>query len=286
VAFCAGATVSLIPESLSFIAPRLVDFIREEQITVWYSVPSALMLMEGAGLLHAPPPTLRVILFAGEPFPIASLRALRRAFPSARLLNLYGPTETNVCTYCAVGEVADDVDQEVPIGGACCGDAVWAEAEGGNRVAVGGRGELVVDGPTVMLGYWGRPAHKGAYRTGDIVERVDEDSYRYVGRRDSMVKVRGHRVELGEIESTLALHEAVSETAVVVAGSGADARLVALIVPTPNTVVALLALKRHCAERLPRYMIVHQILVVPALPRTGNGKIDRGRAAQLVKDSS
>jgi L-proline---[L-prolyl-carrier protein] ligase len=282
VAFLAGASVCLIPEGLAFMAPRLVDFIRETEITVWYSVPSALMLMESAGLLEGEPTSLRAIVFAGEPYPIASLRRLRRALPSVRLLNFYGPTETNVCTFFDVGEVPDQQNDEVPIGRACSGDDVWAEAADGRRVAVGGRGELVVEGPTVMLGYWGGPAQQGAYRTGDIVERVDDRNFRYRGRRDSMVKARGHRVELSDVESTIVLHKAIREAAVVLSGSGPDARLVALIVLEPDEDMPLLELKRHCAERLPRYMIVHQCRVIDALPRTGNGKIDRASLGRLA----
>lgn len=275
VAFLAGATVCLIPESMSFIPTRLVDFIDRECISIWYSVPTALTLMLRAGLSDAPPRELHTVLFAGEPFPIESLRSLRRALPTARLLNLYGPTETNVCTYYEVGELGDDVDRPVPIGRACSGDRVWAEGAAGRRSRVGERGELVVEGPTVMLGYWGKPRHTGPYRTGDIVERISEFSYRYVGRRDAMVKVRGNRVELGEVEAAIAGHPDVSEVAVAVLGTGPESRLAAAIVSRGDAVPGLLDVKRWCAERLPRYMIVHETHIVEALPRSRNGKLDR-----------
>ncbi len=275
VAFLAAATVCLIPEAMSFIPTRLVDFIDRERISIWYSVPTALTLMLRAGLSDTPPRELHTVLFAGEPFPIESLRSLRRALPAARLLNLYGPTETNVCTYYEVGELGEDVDRPVPIGRACSGDRVWAEGAGGRRSRVGERGELVVEGPTVMLGYWGKPPHTGPYRTGDVVERISEDSYRYVGRQDAMVKVRGNRVELGEVEAAIAGHPDVSEVAVAVLGTGPDCRLAAAIVPRGDAAPGLLDVKRWCAERLPRYMIVHEIHIVEALPRSRNGKLDR-----------
>ncbi len=275
VAFLAGATVCLIPEAMSFIPTRLVDFIDRECISIWYSVPTALTLMLRAGFSDAPPRELHTVLFAGEPFPIESLRSLRRALPTARLLNLYGPTETNVCTYYEVGELGEDVDRPVPIGRACSGDRVWAESAAGRRSRIGERGELVVEGPTVMLGYWGKPRHTGPYRTGDIVERISEYSYRYVGRRDAMVKVRGNRVELGEVEAAIAGHPDVSEVAVAVLGTGPDSRLAAAIVPRGDAEPGLLDVKRWCAERLPRYMIVHETHIVEALPRSRNGKLDR-----------
>jgi clorobiocin biosynthesis protein CloN4 len=124
-----------------------------------------------------------------------------------------------------------------------------------------------------MLGYWGRPAQRGPYRTGDIVECLEPGLYAYVGRRDSMVKVRGHRIELGEVEAAVLAHPAVHEAGVVVAGEGAEARLVAFVVPRAE--LSILDLKRHCAERLPRSMLVHELRRVDELPRTRNGKVDR-----------
>ncbi len=282
VAFLAGACVCLIPETISFIPARLVELVRAERITIWYSVPSALMLMERAGLLEDPPQALRAVLFAGEPFPIEPLRHLRGALPRARLLNLYGPTETNVCTWYEVGEIDEDAERPVPIGKACSGDKVWIEDRDGFPVPVGGRGELVVEGPTVMLGYWGARRQRGPYRTGDIAERISPEEYRYVGRRDAMVKVRGHRVELGEVEAALVAHEEIREAAVVVLGTGLDSRLVAAVVARADTALGLLEIKRWCAERLPRYMIVHELRVLAELPRSRNGKLDRrALAAQL-----
>ena len=281
-AFASGACVSLIPEGIAFVGARLVEFARRERITIWYSVPSALtMMMDTGGLLEAEPTSLRAIVFAGEPFPIAPLRRLRRRFPDARLLNLYGPTETNVCTYHEVFEIPTDQVSCVPIGRACSGDRVWAVKDDGHEAGIGETGELLVDGSTVMLGYWGRPAHEGPYRTGDIVQRLDLSNYAYLGRRDAMVKVRGHRVELGEVEAAVSAHPSVREAAAVAVGSGPDTRLVAAVSFRNGSSASLLDLKRECALRLPRYMIVHGLHELPALPRTPNGKVDR-RALQTI----
>jgi acyl-coenzyme A synthetase/AMP-(fatty) acid ligase len=138
-----------------------------------------------------------------------------------------------------------------------------------------------VDGPTVMLGYWGRPPHRGPYETGDIVQRLDASNYSYIGRRDAMVKIRGHRVELGEVEAAVCAHPSVREAAAVAVGSGPDKRLVAAVSFRKGLSASLLELKRACAERLPRYMIVHGLREVPGLPRTPNGKVDR-RALQAI----
>jgi clorobiocin biosynthesis protein CloN4 len=277
VAFLSGGSVHIIPETMAYAPPLLVDFLVNERITVWYSVPSVLSLMlRDGGLLDTErPPALRALLFAGEPFAITHLRELYGAWRGyVRFLNLYGPTETNVCTYHEVGDVDVRRDRPVPIGRACSGDRVWAETPDGRMGEPGDEGELVVDGPTVMLGYWGRKPHEGPYRTGDIVRVVAPGVYDYVGRRDHMVKVRGHRVELGEIEAALLRHPAIQNAAVVVAGEGMAAELVAFIVPDGQA-PGLLELKRHCSEHLPRYMIVDRAQTVTSLPRTPNGKTDR-----------
>jgi L-proline---[L-prolyl-carrier protein] ligase len=284
VAFLAGACVCLIPEPIAFVPAKLVDFVHEQRITVWYSVPSALMLMERAGLLERRPATLRAVLFAGEPFPIAPLRRLWRGLPDVRLLNLYGPTETNVCSFHEVTDIDADADRPVPIGRACSGDSLWIEGEDGRPLPVGARGELVVAGPTVMLGYWGGSPQRGPYRTGDIVERISADEYSYVGRDDAMVKVRGHRIELGEVEAAIASHEEVLEVAVVVLGDGLESRLVAIVVSLSGAGPDLLEVKRWCAARLPRYMIIHGLQLVAELPRSRNGKVDRRMLAAHLEE--
>jgi L-proline---[L-prolyl-carrier protein] ligase len=274
-AFLSGACVCLVPEAISFVPAKLVEFVRSERISIWYSVPSALILMERAGLLERPPSALRAVLFAGEPFPAEPLRRLRRALPGRRLLNLYGPTETNVCSFHEVHEIAATADRPPPIGRACSGDRIWIEDDAGRPLPVGARGELLVSGPTVMLGYWGAPPQRGPYRTGDIAERIAAGEYRYVGRRDAMVKVRGHRIELGEVEAAVAAHPDIVEAAVVVVGEGLESRLVAAAVAHPGATAELMEIKRWCADRLPRYMIVHGLRLFAELPRNRNGKVDR-----------
>jgi len=277
VAFMTGASVHLIPDGLAYVPSKLVDFITREDITIWYSVPSALILMmEHGGLLDAPAMPIRAFLFAGEPFPIQSLRRLFGQWPSARFLNLYGPTETNVCTFHEVTKIDENRTKPVPIGRECSGNRVWAMKGDGSQVMPGEEGELMVSGPTVLLGYWGLPAHGDRpYATGDLV-RLDQDGdYTYVGRRDHMVKVRGYRIELGDIEAALAGYPGMREVAVVVSGSGVDARLVAYGVNTADRSPTLLDIKRYCAEHLPRYMIIDEVHFVPSLPRNRNGKVDR-----------
>ncbi|GLY39353.1 D-alanine--poly(phosphoribitol) ligase [Amycolatopsis sp. NBRC 101858] len=270
-AFFAGASVDLAGSDLSYSPAELTDFLHGRGISVWYSVPSALLLMmRHGGLLDRPAPaSLRVCVFAGEPFPIAGVQTLRRAWPDVRLFNWYGPTETNVVTSYEVTSADLARIGGLPIGRACSGATLTLSPDG----------EIVVEGPTVMLGYWGAPPQLGGYHTGDVGRYDAAGELEYAGRRDAMVKLRGHRIELGEIETALARHPAVAEVAVVVAGAGIDARLRAVIVARPGERVTLLGMKAHCAAHLPKYMIVDDVDLVAELPRTANGKTDRAALA-------
>ena len=277
--FAAGACVCLLPEAAAFVPGRVVDFLLRESITIWYSVPSVLrLLLEHGPLAEIPSRALRwrALLFAGEVFPIKYVRELRRHWPAVRLLNLYGPTETNVCTFYEVtGDIPDDRIEPLPIGRACSGDRIWAMRTDGTPAGPGDEGELWVEGPTVMLGYYGQPPQGGQpYATGDLVRALPGGDFVFLGRRDDMVKVRGYRIEPAEVEAALLAHPAVRDAAVIAVGEGPAGRLVAFVeareVPLP-----LLALKQHLAAHLPRYMIIDEARYLPALPRTATGKVDR-----------
>jgi amino acid adenylation domain-containing protein len=285
VAWSSGARVVLVPETVSFNPKSLIDLIIEERVTVWYSVPSALMLMmDYGGFFSASLGHLRAVLFAGEAFPIKYVRELRRRLRHIRIWNLYGPTETNVCTAYEVLNIEDERISAVPIGKAVCGNRVWAVDPLGSEIGSHQIGELMVAGPTVMLGYWGRETQGDRpYATGDLVRLLPDGNYEFIGRRDEMLKVRGYRIEPGQIESVLVTHPQVREAAVVAIGTGITAYLVAIMVttwPLPRVLV----LKRHCAESLPRHMIPHEFHFVRALPRTDNGKIHRRRLPKTLKD--
>lgn len=278
VAFHAGATTCLISDEISYLPQRLVPLLAQEALTVWYSVPSVLILMmEEAELFHIPALSLRALLFAGEPFPIKHLRRLYQHYrATVRFFNLYGPTETNVCAFYEVTHLPEDWHKPVPIGKACSGDRIWAEHADGTPVQPGEEGELVVAGPTVMVGYWGQPAQQDRpYRTGDLVRLLHDGNYLYIGRQDQMVKVRGYRIEPGDIEAVLEKHPSIHEAAVIVTHAGLAARLVAFVVCANDATPSLLEIKKLCAEHLPRYMIVDDINAIAALPRTRNGKLDR-----------
>jgi acyl-coenzyme A synthetase/AMP-(fatty) acid ligase len=239
--------------------------------------------------------TVRAVLFAGEVLPIRNLRLAVAAMPQAVHYNLYGPTETNVCTAYQVqpGDLAPDRTQPVPIGTACENTEVFAVGEGGELVTEpGGTGELWVRGPGLASGYWGdaeRTARQFvanpyqeqfreiAYRTGDIVSLADNGvDWQYVGRRDQMVKSRGYRIELGEIEAALYADPGVKDAAVVtVADDLLGNRVKAYVVLAAGADLSPMELRASCSRRLPRYMVPDSIELCDDLPRTATGKVDR-----------
>jgi amino acid adenylation domain-containing protein len=271
-----GATMVIVDEVTVINGPRMLDVIHDSKISVWYSVPSALMLMlDSAGLAERGAASLRAVYFAGEVFPVKHLRRTMQALPQARFWNLFGPTETNVClAYELTAPPAAD-DAAIPIGSAACGDSISIVDERGTPVPDGEVGELLVEGPTVMIGYWDNGARtpaKHPYPTGDMVARRPDGELMYHGRRDHMVKIHGYRVELGEVEAALNGHAAVNEAI----AFAHEQRLVAVVVPCAAS-LSVLDVKKHCADRLPRFMIPSDVRLVAHLPRTSSGKIDRVR---------
>ncbi|HXG43207.1 MAG TPA: amino acid adenylation domain-containing protein [Gemmatimonadales bacterium] len=282
-----GARLVLIGEELGKEPQALAPLIAERRITVWYSTPSILSLLGQYGKLERHDlSALRLVLFAGEVFPVPALRALTRRLPHPRYFNLYGPTETNVCTYTEIPlPVPEERTEPYPIGRTCSHLASRVVDEAGRDVPAGEEGELVIAGPGIMSGYWNLPernaqafladgAGRRWYRTGDLVVETG-GVYHFHGRRDRMVKRRGYRIELGEIEAGLAGHPAVREVAVVAVPDEASGVLItAFLCCRDGARPTIIELKRFCLERLPRYMAPDRFRFLDALPRTATDKID------------
>ncbi len=293
----AGATVYLITEDLAVFPTSLAAFIETQKITIWYSVPSALMLLLLHGRLsQAKLKSLRTILFAGEVFPMKYLRQLAEIAPAADLYNLYGPTETNVCTYYKVERERLESLEKLPIGIACANTDAFAITDDGRRAAVGETGELYARGPGITYGYWADAEktrkmvvanpfqpnfEEKMYRTGDLVTIGEDGNFYFGGRRDSQVKSRGYRIELGEIESALLSHAGVREAAVLaVPDEIVGNRIRAVVALHEAESVKALDLQQHCAARVPKYMIPEFVDFYGELPKTSTGKIDRVKLAE------
>lgn len=290
-----GATTVLIGTEHQLVPASLAQLIEAERLTVWYSVPLALVQLLLYGALDKRDHTsLRWVIYGGEPFPLGHLRDLMAAWPQARFSNCYGPAETNQCTYHHVEPLGDaDVTagRGVPIGRACPGMDVLVVSPDGEPVEPGEVGELIVHSPTTMVGYWERPAADRAafldrpgpdgprryYRTGDLARLDEADRLEFLGRRDRQVKARGHRVELDEVEAVLASHDGVAEVAVTGTPGddpGEGALIVAHVSGRPGTALDPRSLRRHASGRLPRYAVPTSIHLVDEFPRTTSGKVD------------
>lgn len=293
----AGAAVYMVPDELAVFPASLAGWIEKQEISVWYSVPSALVHLVLHGNLSAEKlHRLRLILFAGEVFPQKYLKQLAEVLPHPELYNLYGPTETNVCTYYRVDRNILPGMDKLPIGRACANTEVFAVDDQDRIAGVGEVGELYARGPCVTPGYWGDPEktakmcvpnrfqpnfEEKMYRTGDLVMLDKNGDYSFLGRRDSQIKSRGYRIELGEIEAALLSHTGVCEAAAIaVPDEEIGNRIRAFVSPHQPGSLTAVDLQKHCATRVPRYMVPEMIELCEGLPKTSTGKIDRVRLAQ------
>jgi amino acid adenylation domain-containing protein len=300
----AAACLAVLPDGTATFPVSIAKWLEAERISVWYCVPSVLTLLACYGSLRQfDLSALRAVIFAGEVFPPKYLARLMEELPHPRYLNWYGPTETNVCT--AFEVPADRADAgPVPIGTACANTEVFAVTSDGRQVCrPGEEGELYVRGPSVMRGYWGQPAKTNevlvrypfkkhgeelVYRTGDLVTLEPGGNYAYLGRRDNMVKIRGYRVELGEVEAALYRHPAIREAAVLPVPDellGSRLRAVVTAVKGEGAVpgdgeVTRESVLSHCRQWLPSYMVPDIVEFREALPRTSTGKVDRAGLAR------
>jgi amino acid adenylation domain-containing protein len=286
VAIKHGATLHVIAEDLGKSPKLLAEFIAANRLTVWYSTPSILSLIAQFGDLRAKDcSALRLVLFAGEVFPVKHLRQLTDLWPAPAYYNLYGPTETNVCTFARIPTpVPPERDTPYPIGFACAHCESLVLDNDGNEASSGDEGLLYIAGPAVFPGYWNRAEQTASvfvqrddrrwYNTGDVVRFEPGDGFIYVGRRDRMVKRRGYRIELGEIERGLYQHPSVAEAAVVSVPDPAGVRLVAYLSARTETRPSIIEMKTFCAQHLPSYMSPDQFVFVEALPRTSTNKVD------------
>ncbi len=302
----AGATTVLIPEAYTKLAASLAQLIEKQRITIWYSVPLALIrLLLRGGLESRDMTSLRWVLFGGEPFPVKYLKALMSRWPQARFSNVYGPAEVNQCTSYQVPPFPDMSsdeanDEPIPIG------TIWDDTEGlildenDQPVEQGQVGELVIRSPTMMSGYWARPESNASafyrqqlysnfaktfYRTGDLVRSRSDGQLLFVGRKDRQIKVRGYRIELDDIEHSLAVHPEVEEAAAfpVCASQGID-HIEAAVVSKAGRELEQHELQNYLSNKLSWYAVPSKIHILDSLPRINSGKIDR-RKLQAIAES-
>ena len=273
-----GACTELVPEAALSFPASLAALMEQSGATIWSTVPHALIQLCERGAIEARDLShLRLVIFGGEPLAPGKLKMIRKSLGTFELSNSYGPAEVNQVT---VYQVPEDhpADRAIPIGGPT------DHAE----LAVDDKDMLLVRTPAMMRGYWGRPDLDGAafavregktfYRTGDLAKQGDEGLWRFIGREDRQVKLRGYRVELDEVERVLAGHQGVSEAAVVVSPDGLS--LIAHITRALESEVQQDTLAEYASSLLPPYAVPSDYVIRESFTRTTTGKIDRRALAQ------
>jgi amino acid adenylation domain-containing protein len=294
-ALCAGATLCMETTTVRHDPAALVDWLRNEKISVLIVVPSfgrqvwqALEAEEARGAAQALP-DLEVLGLAGEALPVDLARAWLERFPKRpALVNLYGPTESVLATYYGVEKV-EPLQTSIPVGRAIDGRQILILDEAGRLCPVGVKGEIYIRSRYLTQGYYKRPEETRkafvqnplhdeypdrVYRTGDLGRWLPDGNIEFFGRIDNQVKVRGMRVELEDIEAALRRHELVSECVVGVRPfAGGDERLVAYVVAGEEVRAGVL--RSYLKESVPDYMVPARFLFLETMPRTPSGKIDR-----------
>jgi amino acid adenylation domain-containing protein len=283
-----GGNLVLVPEAARRDPQGLLKLLDAERVArLFVPVVALTQLAEAATALDTYPASLKEVITAGEQLRITpAVRRFFAALPGRALHNHYGPSETHVVTAYALAGPPDSWPALPPIGRPI--DNVFAQVADDQLrpVADGGAGELVVGGACLARGYLDRPDltaerfvalqdGERVYRTGDLAKRRPDGEIEYLGRADRQVKVRGFRVEPGEVEAALADHPAVREAVVVAREDAAGGRrLVAYVVPRGERPAAD-DLRRHLSGRLPDYMVPSTFEAVAAVPLTPSGKVDR-----------
>lgn len=300
VCWAAGGCLCVVPERATMSPAK---FIREQEITVWFSVPSTVGFMNKLRTLKAGLfPTLRFSWFCGEALPVESARIWSEAAPNSIIENLYGPTEATIAftRYRWNGDELGDTfaGGYVPIGKAM-GDLETIIVDSNGLPARPGEvGELCLGGAQLSPGYWRNPektsesfvhaSYPGKvntrwYKTGDLAEENPHGNVEFVGRLDSQVKILGYRVELGEIERVVR-QTCETELAAVVAWPRDGATASGVVAFVSGSVIEPQVAIRACQEILPSYMVPKNVIAIEQMPLNANGKIDRGALERMLAD--
>jgi amino acid adenylation domain-containing protein len=291
----AGATLVIRTAEDAASIPDFLAACRRRAVTV-ASLPTAfwheLIRHAEAGHLE-PPDALRLVVIGGERARPDAAAAWRRwTAGRIRLLNTYGPTEAGVVATCADLTLPepDGEDTEPPIGRPLANVTAYVLDALRQPAPVGVTGELFLGGAGIARGYWreetltaerfvpdsfsGAPGVR-LYRTGDLARWRPDGQLEFAGRLDNQIKLRGHRIEPGEIESCLNTHPAVRESLVLLREAASGPRLAAYLTPRPGQSPDAADLRRHLRQRLPEIMVPAHFVTLAAWPLTARGKIDR-----------
>jgi amino acid adenylation domain-containing protein len=267
----------------------LARWLRQERVTIYHSIPAVFRQMAGTLTGQERFPDLRAIILSAAPMTGEDLDLYRRHFAAgAVLLHSMGTTETGWVRRCFIDGTTGTSDGAIPLGYPMADKDVMLLDECGREVERGSIGEIAVKSRYLAAGYWrqaeltaakfapaGDEGDQRIYRTGDLGRMAPDGCLFHLGRQDFQVKVRGQRIEIGEVERALLAHPDVQEVAAVGRPTPAgDTHLIAYFVPAAGRSPTVTELRRHLADRLPDYMIPAAFVRLAALPSTPNGKLD------------
>ena len=302
--FAAGAELHMVPHEAALSPLMLAEFIRNEELTQWFSVPSVLNYMSKFDVVKFGDfPSLRRVLWCGEVLPSPALRYWMLRLPHVRFTNLYGPTETTIASsFYDVPACPTDERGSIPIGTACDGEELMILNQNLQPVSPAEIGDLYIGGVGLSPGYWRDPEKTAAafihdprsdnpndriYRTGDLARRGTDGLVYFIGRNDTQIKSRGYRIELGEIEAALSSSAYLQESAVVAIDRGGfEGWLICCAyVQQPGSHSTPSSLRKELEKQIPSYMLPVRWMAYPALPKNPNGKIDRPRLKELFLEA-
>ena len=297
VSWSTGACLCVIPEEQIF-APA--QFIKEKKLSIWYSVPSVITIMNQMRLLKSNHfPLLHHSFFSAEALTLTATKKWNEAAPNSSIINLYGPTEVTVnCTSYILNSDTEAENENVPIGKVFETHQYCIIDENKKIVETGTEGELCISGEQVFNGYLNddektksvltQIPQKGDaiwYRTGDIVKEDENKNIHFLGRKDDQIKIQGHRIELNEINECIKKFiQNESVYTIVVTNKNVNRKyLVTFIVCFLSSIIENdEKIKEHCHKYLPKYMVPEKFIWLDEIPLTVNGKIDKQRLLQIV----
>ena len=289
-----GAKVLIIPEILFMYPVKLMEYVAEKKVSCVFWVPTVMCSVANAGALDTVAlPELKTVVFAGEVMPNKQLNIWRKALPQCLYANLYGPTEITVdCTVYLVDREFADSDP-LPIGYPRPNMRVLILREDNTEADVGETGELCVVGSQLALGYWNNPEETARafvrnplnpafpeemYRTGDLAYKEADGLIQYVGRKDSQIKLRGNRIEMGDIETAARCVPGITNACAVF--DPENERIVLFAETGEN--LTLRRLNVALGQYLPKYMLPGKLICMEALPLNANRKVDRAALRAMV----
>ena len=297
-AFVAGAELHLVPNDIGLRPDKMAAFIRDSELTQWFSVPSALVYLAKFDVVEMNDfPKLQRLLWCGEVFPTPGVIYWMERLPHVQFTNLYGPTEATIASsYYTMPACPATKNAAVPIGRPCRDENLLILDPDLAPVATGEVGDLYISGVGLSPGYWQDEMRTGQvffddtphgriYKTGDLARRDEAGLIYFHGRADTQIKSRGYRIELGEIEAALAALDDLAECAVIAIDKGGfeGATICCAYVAGEGVAVTPRAIRAGLKPLLPSYMIPVVWQAYDVLPKNANGKIDRKKLSELVQ---